>query len=131
MTASAHSDAVRAELDQAERSLRSSKVLLDDGDTSGSINRLYYALYHAAKAALIAQGVDIPKTHSGLIAAFGASLVKTGKIDALLGKLLNKVEHERLLADYSGEAPEPSGIPALLQQAELAAVRAIPAGQRA
>jgi uncharacterized protein (UPF0332 family) len=59
-----------AELVQAERSLRSSRVLLSDGDASGAVNRLYYALYHAARALLIAEGVEIPKSHAGLIATW-------------------------------------------------------------
>jgi len=114
-------------LEQAERSLRSSKVLLTDGDAAGAVNRLYYALYHAARSALIDSLTEIPKSHSGLIAAFGAKFVKSGKIALSLGKLLNRVEHERLLADYSGDATNAMEIPELIRQGELflAAVRAL------
>jgi uncharacterized protein (UPF0332 family) len=126
-----HAEAA-AEWEQAGRSLRSSKVLFDDGDANGSVNRLYYALFHAARAALIHEDIAIPKSHAGLIAAFGASFVRTGKIALPLGKLLNRVEHERLLADYSGDTIDSEALPGLLVQGEsfLAAVRALTQGKR-
>ena len=108
-----------SELEQAERSFRSSKVLLDDGDVNGSVNRLYYALFHAAIAALINEGAELAKSHAGLIAAFGAQLVKSGKIDVALGKLFNRVEHERLLADYSGDTTDVKLLRELIAQSEL------------
>ena len=55
-------DAV-AQFEQAERCLRSFKLLLADDDILGAVNRLYYALYHAACAALTHRGIEIPKTH--------------------------------------------------------------------
>jgi uncharacterized protein (UPF0332 family) len=115
-----------AQLDQAARSLRSSRVLLADDDANGAMNRLYYALYHAACAALIARSIDIPKSHSGLIARFGATFVKTGEFPVHLGKLLNQVEHERLSADYTGDRLDGSGLPGLISQGEafIAAIQA-------
>jgi uncharacterized protein (UPF0332 family) len=118
---------VDAELEQAERSFRSSKVLLDDGDINGSVNRLYYALFHAARGALLKEGAELPRSHAGLIAAFGVQLVKPGKIDVALGKLINRVERERLLADYSGDTTGVELLCKLIAQGEvfLAAVRAL------
>lgn len=113
------------ELEQAERSYRSSKVLLEDGDVNGSANRLYYAIFHAARAALIQYSIEVPRSHAGLIAAFGFHFVKSGKIDLNLGKLFNRVEHERLLADYSGDRTDPDTLRELIVQGALfiAAVR--------
>jgi uncharacterized protein (UPF0332 family) len=115
------------ELEQAERSLRSGRILLTDGDTDGTINRLYYALYHAARAALADASVEIPKSHAGLISAFGTNFVKTGKISPSLGKLLNRLEHKRLIADYSGDEADPKELPELIAQSQLflSAVRAL------
>lgn len=110
---------IAAEFEQATRSFRSSKVLLDDGDTNGSANRLYYALFHAARAPLMSRSADVPRSHSGLIAAFGSQFVKSGEIDLALGKLFNRVEHERLLADYSGEAIDAGALRRLFGDAEL------------
>lgn len=86
----------------------SAKILLDSGDSDGACNRAYYAMFDAARAALIASGSpvqpEIAKTHSGLISAFSLHLVKTGLLPVELGKSINKVEDLRLIADYKGDA---------------------------
>ncbi len=41
-------------LNKAMIVLSSSKLLLDSGDTSGACNRAYYAMFDAARAALLA-----------------------------------------------------------------------------
>ena len=122
-------DAV-VEFEQAERCLRSCKLLMSDGDTLGAVNRLYYALYHAARAALTHRDIEIPKTHSGLIARFGEAFVKPGDIPTSLGRLLNQAEHLRLLSDYSGDQPDPASLPDLVTQAGafLKVIRALISG---
>ena len=71
-------------------------------------NRAYYAMFDAARAALLACGIDEStvntKTHSGLISKFSLELVKSGQVSVELGKSLNKVEDLRLMADYKGDA---------------------------
>jgi uncharacterized protein (UPF0332 family) len=50
---------------------------------------------NAAQAALLSAGIPedkLPKTHSGLIAAFGQHVVKTGKVESEFGRSLNKTE---------------------------------------
>jgi uncharacterized protein (UPF0332 family) len=91
---------------KAATALKSSELLLQAGDADGACNRAYYAMFDAARAALIRIGMeDLSgiKTHSGLIAAFSLHLVKTGKAPMELGKSLNKVEDLRLIADYRSE----------------------------
>ena len=67
-------------IDKAERALASARLLLADGDTDGATNRAYYAMFDAATAALVWAGAvtvqTLPKTHSGLISAFGLVLSK-------------------------------------------------------
>ncbi len=95
-------------LDKASRALASAKLLLEAGDNDGACNRAYYAMFDAARAAMIAHQhndeVLALKTHSGLIATFSLKLVKTGLVDIELGKALNKLEDLRLIADYKGDA---------------------------
>lgn len=92
---------------KASRAIASAKLLLKDGDTEGTCNRAYYAMFDAAHAALIWSGSKVnpakTKTHSGLIAAFGEQLVKKELLPVQLGKALNQVERIRLLADYTGD----------------------------
>ncbi len=92
---------------KAERTLAAAHTLLRDDDAEGACNRAYYAMYYAAQAALLAAGIPEPdngyKTHHGLIAAFGKHLVLTGQVDQALGRAINKVQHFRQLADYTGD----------------------------
>ena len=94
-------------LDKALRALASARLLLDSGDVDGACNRAYYAMFDAARSALLATGAptapEIAKTHSGLIAAFSLHLVKTGQVPVKLGKALNRVADIRLVADYTGD----------------------------
>ena len=95
-------------LHKASKALSSAQLLLESGDDDGASNRAYYAMFDAARAALMAfqksDEVLTIKTHSGLIASFSLQLVKPGLIDIELGKSLNKVEDLRLIADYKGDA---------------------------
>jgi uncharacterized protein (UPF0332 family) len=85
----------------------SARVLLEAGDTDGTANRAYYAMFDAAMAALLwvsKSGVgNLPKTHTGLITHFSLNLVKAGHLPAALGRSLNHVEDLRLTADYLAE----------------------------
>jgi uncharacterized protein (UPF0332 family) len=93
---------------KAQRALTSAQTLLNDQDTDGACNRAYYAMFDAARAALLATAAPVPpeiaKTHSGLISAFSLHLIKTGKLPTELGKALNKVEGLRLVSDYKGDS---------------------------
>ena len=59
---------------KAQRALSSALTLLHDGDNDGACNRAYYAMFDAARAALLASKAPVPpeiaRTHSGLISAF-------------------------------------------------------------
>ena len=95
---------------KAIQATASAKVLLDTGDADGACNRAYYAMFDAARAALLASGAPVEaetaRTHNGLIAAFSLHLVKTERVPVELGKALNKAEELRLVADYKGDSIE-------------------------
>jgi uncharacterized protein (UPF0332 family) len=92
---------------RARRSATSAKLLLDAGDPNGACNRAYYAMFDAARAALLAGDdpvkSEVIKTHSGLIAAFSLHLIKPGRIPAQYGRSLRQADQIRLIADYSDE----------------------------
>jgi len=112
-------------MQKAARALDSARLLLDAGDTDGACNRAYYAMFDAARAALADETPPEPaRTHNGLIAAFGLRLIKTGRLPRELGRMLNRAEEVRLLADYTGGAVEPQDARELLSQAG-AFVRAV------
>jgi uncharacterized protein (UPF0332 family) len=94
-------------ISKARRSVTSAKLLLDAGDVNGACNRAYYAMFDAARAALLAGDDPVKsemiKTHSGLIGAFSLDLVKPGHIPAQYGKSLRQADQIRLIADYTDE----------------------------
>jgi uncharacterized protein (UPF0332 family) len=91
-------------MDKASKALASARILLDADDSDGATNRAYYAMFDATIAALTWAasdgGLSQPKTHGGLIAAFGRQLVRTGHVPAEFGRSLNRVHELRLTADY-------------------------------
>jgi uncharacterized protein (UPF0332 family) len=113
---------------KANRALASTKLLLDSGDVDGACNRAYYAMFDAARGALLTVNAPVPsevaRTHSGLITAFSLHLVKPGLIAVEHGRALNKVEDLRLIADYKGDPVTLDNAAWALEQAEkfLAAV---------
>lgn len=88
-------------LDKARREIRSARMLLDDDDPDGAVNRAYYAMFHAATAALASHG-EICSTHAGVISRFSALFVQSGKIPKELGRAINLAEKARPEVDYSG-----------------------------
>ena len=107
---------------KARRALASAQKLLQDDDGDGACNRAYYAMFDAARAALIASKAPVPpeiaKTHSGLISAFSLHLVKPGFFPVELGRSLNKAEDLRLVADYKGDSIEAEEAIWVVQQAQ-------------
>lgn len=110
-------------LAKANRAAASAKVLLDIGDAEGACNRAYYAMFDAARAALVACGApvepEIAKTHNGLISAFSLHLVKTGRVSLELGRALNKADELRLVADYKGDQIEMEDAAWAVSQAQI------------
>jgi uncharacterized protein (UPF0332 family) len=90
-------------MEKASRAVASARLLLDVGDVDGVCNRAYYAMFDAARAALIQSGApvvpEVAKTHSGLISAFSLHLVKAGRVPTEFGK----AAETRLIADYTGD----------------------------
>lgn len=107
---------------KARRAVASAHKLLQDNDIDGACNRAYYAMFDAARAALIASKAPVPpeiaKTHSGLIAAFSLHLVKPNRFPIELGRSLNRTEDLRLVADYKGDSIDAEEAKWAVQQAQ-------------
>jgi len=91
-------------VDRARRSLKSARNLLDDGDHDFAMSRAYYAMFYAATAALLSLEVKRSK-HSGVIAAFGQRLVKSGKFTVEHQRILQDAFMDRTAGDYAGVFP--------------------------
>lgn len=111
---------------KAMQAAASARLLLDSGDADGACNRAYYAMFDAARAALLASGAEVGKTHKGVLNAFSDRLVKNGPLPKELGRLLKHAETFRYVADYEGDPVELSDAREMVEHAEtfVAAMRA-------
>ena len=103
---------------KAMQAAASARVLLETGDADGACNRAYYAMFDAARAALLAAGHDVGKTHKGVLNAFSERLVKNGPLPKETGRLLKQAETRRYVADYEGDAVEIGDAREMVEQAE-------------
>ena len=67
-------------LPAAAECVEDARVLLENNRLAASLNRTYYAMFHAATAALLSEGVK-RRSHHGVLSAFGQYLVRAGRID--------------------------------------------------
>lgn len=112
-------------MDKAERAAISARVLLDHLDADGACNRAYYAMFDAARAALLSNERVVGRTHKGVLAAFSEHLVKENLVPKEMGRLLKQAETRRYVADYEGAPVELGDAHELVAQAEafVAAIR--------
>jgi uncharacterized protein (UPF0332 family) len=90
---------IAANLERAEKSIQAAKELATSGFYDFAASRSYYAVFYAATAVLLDEGLEFSK-HSGVIASIHQRLVKTGKLDKEQGKELNWLFELRNVGDY-------------------------------
>lgn len=93
------------ELRQARGALQDARLLYaGDGSVDGVVNRLYYACFHAARAALYDRGEE-PTSHGAVRTLFGQRVVLEGAVPREFGRLLRDLYDHRIVADYEGRTP--------------------------
>ena len=92
-------DLSKYRLQSAEENLVASKTLLNAEQYKSSVNRSYYALFHALRAVTALDGFDSSK-HSGIIAFFNRTYVKEGIFVKSLSKYIDVSFRLREKADY-------------------------------
>jgi uncharacterized protein (UPF0332 family) len=99
-------------LTKFRRAARSAILLLGDGDPEGAVNRAYFCMFSAARAALSAMNARLneAKTHRTIVSRFASHVVKPGHIEVKFGRLLTRAMRSRKLADY--EATDASALEA-------------------
>ena len=90
-------------LARAQTYLESARLLLDRGDVSSAVSRGYYAMFYAAEALLLSEGLEFG-SHKGVIAGFGEAFVKTGRFPAEAGRDLSRLFKERQHLEYDATA---------------------------
>lgn len=86
-------------LEQAERCIKSARILAQDNDYKGAANRSYYAIFHCMRSVLALEGVDFSK-HSGVSAYFRKQYIKTGIFNAELSEIIKEAFDIRSDSDY-------------------------------
>ena len=89
----------QARFDHAMECLQAAKRLLEAGNTKSAANRAYYAVFHAMRAVLAYDGIDM-KHHSGIISSFRRLYIKTGVFDAGLSRIISELFDLRTGSDY-------------------------------
>ena len=92
-------DVVIAEWRRSTETLAAADLLVREDYAGAGISTAYYAVLHAAKAALFANGVTA-ESHSAVRRLFAKHMVRTGEIEAEFSKHLARSADDRLTADY-------------------------------
>ncbi len=114
---------VQRHLQSAAMFLQESEHLFSGGFHNGTVGRAYYAMFHAATAALLAK--DIERTsHHAIISAFGEFLAKPGLVDERLHRYIIEAFTLRNDCDYLApfEADEPQAATTLQRAKEFVEV---------
>lgn len=93
---------IMAELRRGGEALAAARVLQQAGLHADAISRAYYAAFHHARALLLQQGVE-PLSHGGVERLLHRDLVRTGKLDADVARLLSRLMKYRHDADYTAD----------------------------
>lgn len=85
--------------ERAREAFSDAGMLLKKKSFAASVNRSYYAIFHALRAVTALDGFDSGK-HSGVIAYINKVYVKEGIFDRQLSKILDTAFRLREKADY-------------------------------
>lgn len=86
-------------MERAKEMLVASEENLNIEQYRTSLNRSYYAIFHAMRAVNILEGYDSSK-HSGVIAYFTQTFLKTERLDRGLSKIIKEASYLREKSDY-------------------------------
>lgn len=92
-------DIVMYRMGKARQLLHDVDVLIENELWNSTINRMYYACFHAVSALLIKNGIEV-KSHMGVRQAFGLHFVKAGKVSLEYGRIFSRIYDKRQSSDY-------------------------------
>ena len=92
-------DLSKYRLKRAKDDLKTARDNYNEGSYRASVNRSYYAIFHALRAITALDHFDSGK-HSGIIAYVNQHYVKTGVFDKSFSKIVDTAFRLREKADY-------------------------------
>jgi uncharacterized protein (UPF0332 family) len=90
---------VQYRLDEANEAIHDAQLLLHAGRCRAGANRLYYAAFYAAVAALLTKRLEYAK-HSAVIAFFDKEFIRSGVLPMEYSRTLHRAFQERQQDDY-------------------------------
>ena len=87
---------------RAGQTLKAAELLAREGYAEDAVSRAYYAILHAAKAALLVCGV-VSESHLGVRRMFGKHLILPGAIERKWARYLSSGMDDRMAADYDAQ----------------------------
>ncbi|MBQ7961940.1 MAG: HEPN domain-containing protein [Clostridia bacterium] len=88
-----------ARMEHAEECLEAAENLIKTCNYKSAANRSYYAVFHAMRAVLAFDGIDM-KHHSGVMSEFRRLYIKTGIFDADMSQIISLLFNVRTDSDY-------------------------------
>jgi uncharacterized protein (UPF0332 family) len=95
---------VERELTRARREVGAARALIEAGFPEKAVSSAYYAVFHAAVAALLALG-EARSKHSGVLSAFGRLVIREGGFDREIGAARRRLFERRNDVDYGLSQP--------------------------
>ncbi|MBE7555139.1 MAG: HEPN domain-containing protein [Anaerolineales bacterium] len=92
-------------LEVAEIKLENARQIFNLGLYDDAISRLYYAMFYAAKAALLIEGLDLRK-HSSAVTKFRELFVLTGRVEAEYLRYLERSDYAPFIPTSHADAKE-------------------------
>lgn len=86
-------------MNQAEETLQSAKLCLENHFFKDAVNRSYYAAFYGVKAVLALENVDF-KRHKDVVAYFNQHYVASGLFENTVGRQLARLQKKRESSDY-------------------------------
>ncbi len=86
--------------EKAQDELETARIMFTSKKFSQSINRSYYAMFHAVRALLALDKFD-SKKHTGIISYFNLHYIKSGKIEPEFSTILSAAFKIRNISDYN------------------------------
>ena len=90
---------IAAYLTRSHEEVDTARLLFANGKYKVALTRAYYAVFYAASAVLLSEGIKRSK-HSGVQSAFRQSFIKLGVIEAEYSDIYGAARDARELIDY-------------------------------
>ncbi|MBU0559763.1 MAG: HEPN domain-containing protein [Bacteroidetes bacterium] len=86
-------------IEKTDHALEVAEILFEQGYSSDSASKVYYAMFYAAQALLKSEEIEVIK-HSAVESALGYYFAKPGRLDSKYHKMFINARKIREIADY-------------------------------